>query len=145
MKEALPWINTGVGAVTSATGAYAQYQRGQMEKQAYEYNAQVAEEESRQQQTTSERKYAELMGRQRSLYGKAGVDITTGSPLLVLADTAMQERLEAQRIQAAGKSEAAMQRYYGRMAAYGANVGAMTTFMTGLGKTAMEVQTLLNR
>ena len=82
------------------------------------------------------------MGRQRALYAKAGVDITTGSPLLILADTAMQAQIESERIRRAGQSEAEIQRYYGRLAASSGKTQAFSTFLTGLGKAATDYYSL---
>jgi hypothetical protein len=139
--NALPMLSMGVGAITSGVGAYSQYQEGQAEQRAYNFNADVALANMKQEEADSEQKFAALMGRQRASYGKAGVDITSGSPLLVLADTAMQERREQQRIHEAGTSEAEIQRYYGRVASYKGKMGAMSSFLTGMGKTATDYWT----
>jgi hypothetical protein len=96
----------------------------------------------KEQEETSRLEWTRLMGRQRSLYAKAGVDLTSGSPLLVLADTAMKAEQEQARISTAGKSEATLDRYYGEMAAYAGKMGAWSTFLTGLGKAGMDLYKL---
>jgi hypothetical protein len=49
----------------------------------------------------------------------------------------MRETQEQQRIQYAGESQAAMERYAGQMAAWGGTMSAMDTFLTGIGKTSL--------
>jgi len=70
---------------------------------------------------------------------KAGVDMASGSPLMVMTATAMKEREESQSIDRAAQMKAEQQRYYGRMAAYTGKVGAMTSFLTGLGRTSTQL------
>jgi hypothetical protein len=131
-------VFSGIGAAAGGVSAIAQYKKGQAEKAAYDYNANVALEKMKEQSETSEAKFSSLMGKQRSLYAKAGVDITSGSPLLVLADTAMQAEEEQQRIRASGETSAQMQRYYGDVSAYAGTTGAMGTFLTSLGKSGSQ-------
>jgi len=128
---------SGMSAVSSGISAVSQYKKGQAERAAYDYNANITLENMKQEEISSEQKYAELMGRQRSLYAKAGVDITSGSPLLIAVSTAMQEEEEQQRIKTSGESQATMQRYAGEVAEYAGTTGAMTTFLTGLGQAGL--------
>jgi len=137
--DQLPIINIAAGAATSVIGSVAGYEKGQAEKAAADYNASMTIQTMQQEEAASEQKFGAIMGQQRAMYGAAGVDISQGSPLMVLADTAMQERTEQQRIQTAGTEKAALQRYQGAMAAYSADVGAMTTFLSGLGQTATSI------
>jgi hypothetical protein len=128
---------SGIGAVSGGVSAIAQYKKGQGESAAYDYNANVALEKMKQDEEASAYKFSALMGKQRSLYAKAGVDITSGSPLLVLADTAMQAEEERQRIEYAGETSAQLQKYYGDVAEYTGKVGAGTTFLTSLGRAGL--------
>jgi hypothetical protein len=132
-------IGAGMSAVGSGVSAISQYKRGQAEKAAYDYNADVVLQRMKEEEQISEEKFSALMGRQRADYAKAGVDITSGSPLLVLADTARKEALEQQRIAAGGRQQADVQRYYGRIAAYEGTTGAMSTFLTGLGRASTDL------
>jgi hypothetical protein len=129
---------SGMGMASSGVSAFAQYKQGQAQRSAYDYNANVILENMREQASSSELKFESLMGRQRSLYAKAGVDITSGSPLLILADTAMQASEETGRITESGESQAALQRFYGRMAETSSTTGAFSTFLTGLGKSGFQ-------
>lgn len=89
---------------------------GEKQQEAYNYNAQVAEETAVQEQKKSA--YDEQMHRaevrrilstQRALYGKSGVTIE-GSPLLVMEDTAKQGELDALAIRYGGDVAAARAR-----------------------------------
>lgn len=89
----------------SGVSAFGQYQQGQNQQATYEYNANIALDKARQEEKISEAKYSKLKGEQRSLMAKAGVDLTSGSPLLILANTAMQAKEEEDRIRTSGASE----------------------------------------
>lgn len=132
----LQMFSAGMSAISSGVSGIAQYKAGQAEKAADEYNADVILRKMAEDEAASRAEFSRLMGRQRSLYAKAGVDISSGSPLLVLADTAMKEETEAQRIRKAGTDQANLQRYYGRVAAYRGKVSGISTFLTGLGQSA---------
>ncbi|MGA2160058.1 MAG: hypothetical protein ABSG90_12710 [Dehalococcoidia bacterium] len=128
---------SGMGLAGGTVGAVAQYKKGQAESAAYDYNANVALEKMREESEASTAKFSNLMGRQRSLYAKAGVDITKGSPLLILADTAMQAEEEQERIKYAGETSATLQKYYGDVASYAGTTGAMGTFLTSIGRAGL--------
>jgi hypothetical protein len=113
----------------------AQMKAGAMEQEAYDYNAFMAIEKGKQEQEASERKFSALMGEQRSLYAKAGVDISSGSPLLVMADTAMREREEAQRIKQSAESEATLLRKYGKIARFTGRAQGISTILSGIGES----------
>jgi hypothetical protein len=131
----------GVGSLFSGVG---QYQSGQAQKSAYNYNAAVALEQSHEQMETSESKFSTLIGRQASLYAKAGVDITKGSPLLVMAHTAAQGGKEQERERAAGQEQATMDRYYGKVAAYTGTTGGITSFLSGLSSSSLSAVKVLS-
>ena len=104
------------GMVSGMSGGFQSYAEGMLqgrikerEAQATEYEAQYAEEQSR----LSTKK---LMGRQRVLYAKAGVDISSGSPLEIMASTAAQGEREALMIRRQGTEQAKMLRWYGKVA-----------------------------
>ncbi len=131
-------ISTGISAVGTGISAYSQYKKGKVEETAYEYNADIALQKTRAERSVSRRKAAQLSSEQRLLYAKAGVDITSGSPLLIMADTLMQADIEQEELWKAGTQEAGLQKYYGRTAARTATTGAMSTFLTGLGKAGLQ-------
>lgn len=127
----------GLGALNSAVSGYGQYQSGQEQKAAYDYNADVTLDATRQQQQATEAKYSQLIGKQATAYAQAGVDIASGSPLLVMAHTAAQSAAESESEARAGTEEAALDRYYGKVAAFKGTIGGISTFISGLSKAAM--------
>jgi len=124
----------GMGAVNSAVSGFGQYESGQQTKQAYDYDAAVTLQEMQQKEQTSETKYDNLVGRQATAYAAAGVDIASGSPLLVMAHTAAQKGSEEASENESGTEQAALQRYYGRVAAFNGTIGGIGTFISGLAK-----------
>ncbi len=122
------------GSTMSAAGTY---QSGQAQKEAYEYNANVATEKGKYEEEQSRLRLSRLMGTQRALYAKAGVDLSSGSPLLTLAETAYQGEQEAQNIRRGYKSEATINRFYGVQASKAGTMGAISTFTQGLGQAGM--------
>lgn len=127
------------GMVSGMSGGVQSYAEGMLqgrikerEAQATEYEAQYAEEQSRM-------RTKQLLGRQRVLYAKAGVDISSGSPLEIMASTAGQGEREALMIRRQGVENAKMLRWYGsvarkagRMAFYsGMASGAASGIQTG--------------
>jgi hypothetical protein len=123
----------GMNLAGAAYSGWAQYEAGKEEKAAYQYNADIVMRETEQAEEAAALKSQALLGRQRSLYAKAGVDITSGSPLLIALDTAMQAQKEQARIQQAGTSKATLLRYYGKMAKWRGEVAGISTFLSGLG------------
>lgn len=133
MAQAIPFILLGASLVGSSLSAEGQKVAGESQAQAYEYNARVTEREAAQGEYESRERLRKLMGTQRSLYAKAGVDITSGSPLMQLAITAAEGEREALSIRQSGKEQATLDRFYGRQAKQAGRVGATSTFLTGLG------------
>ena len=133
----------GVGAADSAVAGFGQYQSGQEQKAAYDYDAQVALQQARQAQQTSEAKYSNLVGRQASAYARAGVDVASGSPLLVMAHTAARGGVEQASEAESGDEQAALQRYYGKIAAFQGTVGGISSFISGLSKAGTSVASLM--
>lgn len=133
-------------AAAAAASAYGSYTQGQNAKRTAEYNAAIARNEAeaaRQKSVfdaeTSREKYARLMGRQRALYSKAGVDITSGSPLLMLADQAYEAEREKESILYSGEvgaakylNTASMYEYTGQNAATAGMITAGSTVLSGL-------------
>jgi hypothetical protein len=136
--DTMQLFSSGMGAVSSGISGLAQYEKGQAQKAAYDYQADVTIERMKEEEEASREDFTRLMGRQRSLYAKAGVDINSGSPLLVMMDTAMKESMTQQRIQTAGTEEADLQRYSGSIAARAGTVGGINTFLTGLSSAASK-------
>ena len=129
----------GLGAVNSAVSGFGQYEAGQEQKGAYDYNADVTLLEMQQKMQTTEAKYSNLIGRQATAFANSGVDIASGSPLLVMLHTAAQGGVEQASEKEAGTQEADMQRYYGRVAAFQGTVGGISSFLSGLTKASTSV------
>lgn len=131
------------GAAVSAYGAVKQ---GQYAKASSEYNAQIAQRDALAAQQkaeydaeTSERKFKSLIGRQRALYAKAGVDITTGSPLLMMSLQAEEAERDRQAILYSGKTAAQSDidrmnlfKFQGGAAETAGYISGGSTFLTGL-------------
>ena len=131
----------GLGGLISGFG---QYQSGQAQKAAYNYNAAVDLENSQAKMRGTEEKYSQLIGRQASLYAKAGVDIASGSPLLIMAHTAAQNVEEQSSERAAGEEASELQRYYGKVAAYTGTMGGITSFLSGLSTAGTSAYRVLS-
>ena len=131
---------SAVGALSSAASGFAQYKQGQAQEGAYDINSKIALQQMQDEAKASQLKYQNLIGKQRSLYAAAGVDITSGSPLLIAVDTAAQGAEDTDRIKRAGMYQSALDKYYGNMAAFSGTVGGVSTFLTGLTKSGMIAQ-----
>lgn len=132
---------TAVGGI--ATG-FGQYFQGQQEKAAYDYNAAVAIQKMQDQMQESEAKYSSLIGKQAASYARSGVDIASGSPLLVMAHTALMSGREQESEMQAGTEQANLDRYYGRVAAFQGTFGGITSFLTGLTKATTSLATIMD-
>jgi hypothetical protein len=134
----LQMMNMGLGAVSGGLSGIAQWKAGSAERNAYRANAELEIQKAAEEEQASAEKYTRLSGQQRLLYAQAGVDLSSGSPLLVMMDTAMNQAVASQRIRRAGQSRAAMLRYYGDQAASAGHSAGMSTFLTTLDKTANQ-------
>jgi hypothetical protein len=128
----------GTSLAGGALSAYGQYRQGEAQNEANEYNANMSLAKADQEERESREKLKKLMGTQRVLYAKAGVDLSSGSPLMVLANTAAEGEEEALNIRARGQNEANMYRWYGKQAKKGANISAGSTFLTSLGQAGTQ-------
>lgn len=135
--------SAGTSAVGSAVSAFGQYESGQQQKAAYDYNADVTLEQMQQKERTSEATYSNLIGKQATAYAAAGVDIASGSPLLVMAHTAAQGGTEQESEAQAGDQEAALQRYYGKVAAFNGTVGGISSFLSGISKASLSAASIM--
>jgi hypothetical protein len=128
----------GIGMFSSALAGYGQHEAGQAEEAAYDYNAAITLENMRSTMRASQQKYSELVGRQATAYARAGVDITSGSPLLMMTATAARGGAQAAEISTAGNEQAALQKYYGKLAAWKGTFGGIGTFLKGMSSSAMD-------
>jgi hypothetical protein len=132
----------------SAVAAYGSIRQGQYQQAANEYNAQIAERDALAAQQkaeydaeTSERKFKMLLGKQKALYAKAGVDISEGSPLLMMTFQAEEAERDRQAILYSGKTAAQSDmdrgnlfRFSGSNAATSGYISAGSTLLTSAAK-----------
>lgn len=142
----------GPGAILQLAGgglqAYGTYMQGREQNIAARYNARllkqraIATEQAMESETELMTERArELKATQRAVAAKSGAQITSGTPLLVLAEQAgkMQrdilEHRRSRMIQAQQfRSQAKQVRYAGRMARRTGTIGAIGTLLgTGAG------------
>lgn len=125
----------GIGALSSLFTGIGQYQSGQAVKKADDYNADITLQNASAQMIASQQRYSALVGKQASSYARAGVDISSGSPLLIMAATAARGAQQGEQIKQAGDEQAELQRYYGRIASWQGTVGGIGSFLSGLTKS----------
>ncbi|MCD6149205.1 hypothetical protein J7J13_00265 [bacterium] len=101
----------GVMAIAAGFSAYSSVKQGQSQAAWNKYNAQVAKRNAKAAKAVAEaeaarkrRETQRLLGRQRAVYGKAGVTFE-GSPLLVMEDTAAEGELDELLIKYRGLSQ----------------------------------------
>jgi hypothetical protein len=133
MAAIIPAIAAGVSLIGSGISAIGTYKAGQAQAKAYEYNAKMATEQAAYEEEQSREKFKQLMGQQKALYAKAGVSLTSGSPLLVLAEQASEAEEEALNIRYAGANQATMYKWQAEQAKQAGTIGAFGSFLSGLG------------
>lgn len=135
---AIPYIAMGVTAAGGVMSSQAQEEAGEAEKAANYANARVIEINAAKQEVAKRKENAGILSSQRTLYSKAGVDLTSGSPLLIMSESAAEAEREAMDIRYSGKREAKLMRYYGRQAKASAETQAGATLLTTIGNTATQ-------
>ena len=146
-------IATTAAVVGAGVSAYGQYQAGQSQKSMANYSAKLAENEAiaKEQQSHAEslqmRKDMERMkASQRAGYAKSGAIQTEGTPLLVMAEQAGMMELDVLNYQrnraleaSSLRQQASMYKYEGKQAARAATIGAVGTFLGGVGSAGMKM------
>ena len=132
----------GAGALSSLASGIGQYEAGQEQKGADDYNAAITLQNMSAKMVASQQQYSALVGKQASAYAASGVDIASGSPLLVMAATAARGGAQAEQIEQQGTEEAALQRYYGKVAAFSGTMGGIGTFLGGITKGISQYEML---
>lgn len=130
------------GATVSAIGEIQQ--QGAIKKQS-ESNARVAEDNARitrQQAVQDERKFrvqaSKQLGDMRANYAASGIDISQGSPIDIIEESARAMEFDAALIKAGGEMkaksfeyEAATERYRAKQAETNANMGIASSLLRG--------------
>lgn len=149
------WLQVG-STLVSTVGSMSQ---AQAQAEIAEYNAAVAaaEAEAAKQKALydaeqSRDKFRRLMGRQRALYAKAGVDIASGSPLLMLADQASEAEKERLAILHSGGVTAAsdlnkssLYSMTARNASTAGYINAGSTFLSGMAQAKSDYYNMNRR
>ena len=120
------------GGATAGVGAAGKIASGFEQKQAYDYNADVTMLNTNNEVVANQQKFTELVGKQASTYAASGVDIASGSPLLIMAATAARGAQQGEQIEQAGTEQANMQRYYGKLAAFSGTMSGIGSFLSGM-------------
>jgi hypothetical protein len=120
------------GGTSSALSGVGKIVSGQQQKAAYDYNADVTTLNTSNEVVANQQKFSELAGRQASAYAGAGVDIASGSPLLIMAATAARGAQQGEQIEEAGTEQSALQRYYGKIAAFTGTMSGIGSFLQGM-------------
>lgn len=155
----------GISVIGSAVSAYGQYQAGQMEARRLRFNALIADlnainaeyaaKDIESVGRTKERKHRQrvkqFIGRQRATFGGSGVDVTTGAPADLIAESVLHGEDDAATIRrnaameawgmksraADIRSQAGQYRIGADVAETAGVIGAGTTLLTGMGSSAL--------
>jgi len=148
-----------LGAIGTGINAFSQYQAGQSQQQASEFNAQLAELAGKDALSRGEEQASRirgdtdrLIGAQRAGYAAAGVALDEGSPLDVMVgsrrlseEDIRTTRLNAGREAWGYKSQAEQFRRQGADAANAGLFGAIGTGISGATQTLLGTNDLLKR
>jgi len=140
-----------IGLLSGMWSAFNQFQSGQQAGDAYDYNAQIAEndanlvrEGAKLDEFRSRKQLRSFVGKQTAAYARSGVEFT-GSPLDVIQDSIANAELEIAinqfnlETQARGKeSEANRMREYGDIERKSATTQAATTLLATAGDYASK-------
>jgi hypothetical protein len=110
--------SAGVGIASAVQSASAQQDIQEANADALEQQAKSQEDAAAYEEQQFRRKAQILLGKQHAIYGAAGVDPSSGSPLLQELDSVRQAELEAQNIRRGGQVAAATSRFESGLAKY---------------------------
>jgi len=102
-------LSTGSGGTTA-------YYESRAEASVYERNAAMALIEAEAIGEEIGRGAETMLAEERTLYGKAGVDIASGSPLAVQEETAAEGKFQQEKVKWAGMEQARMYKWYAKLA-----------------------------
>lgn len=139
--SALEPIGLGLGVASQVLGGVSAAEQGKAQAKAYAANADIALQQARNQAAQEQDKYKRLAASQRASFGASGVDVNSGSPLDVLADTDAEGAVSAMQMLYGGQLEAAnwrqraaSARASGNQALLGGMLGGMTNLALGAAK-----------
>lgn len=136
-------LGTGIGVVGQVQASNAEADAAIYQQKQSAIMAEDALKRGVQEEEAQRRKTAALAGRQQAVLAASNVDIGSGSPLDILADTAVLGELDAQTIKGNAAREAAGYQQQGDLAGMRAKsaksagmVGAFGTALSGVGTLA---------
>ena len=133
----------GIGG--AGLGAYGQYSAGQQAEAVGKYNAaierqkaQLVEQASASETTRAHQAARRLKGSQMAAFAASGAELSSGTPLLVMAEQAgamemdILEQRRTRAIEAQGlRSQATMMEFEGKQAKRAGTMSAFTTLLGG--------------
>jgi len=122
--------------LSSAISGFGKIESGKQQQAADNYNADITLQNTANKVMVNQQQTSELVGRQAGAYAASGVDIASGSPLLIMIATAARGAQQNEMIEQAGTEEAALQRYYGKIAAFGGTMSGIGSFLNGVSSAA---------
>jgi hypothetical protein len=149
----LEWVAVAaliIGVVGSLASATTAVMAGNEAKKQGEYNAKVLAEQAKAEQQKADyeasllkRNAEKLKARQRHAYLSSGVDVSEGTPLIVMSEQAKELEMDAMAIRYGGNVEAARARqaakyskYQGSAAQRAGYWNAGSSLLTGMGRAA---------
>ncbi|MCK5504209.1 MAG: hypothetical protein KAJ10_03560 [Thermodesulfovibrionia bacterium] len=135
MAPIVPFIPAIIGAVGVGVSVVGQRRAAKEARSAREMQATAIAREGVQREEVARTRLKKLLASQRALYAKAGVDLSTGSPLTVLADTAARGEQEALNIRRGATEGAGITRFQGAAEARAGRTRATGTLLAGLATT----------
>jgi hypothetical protein len=107
---------TALSLAGTAGQTFAQVQAAKGQAKAAEAEAASIREAAAFEETSFRRRAAQVMAKGRAIGAASGVDISTGSPLLLELDNARQAELEALNIRRTGQVGAAGKQFEAKLA-----------------------------
>lgn len=151
MSMVMGIVSMVAGLAGSMSAAKGQKDAAAAENDAMNFNADIADSNAGQirekaawDEGINRDNARQFIGRQRTMYAKSGVNISEGSPLLIMADSAEKAEKDALAIRWGGdvaateqENQANLLRFYGRNSIKAGNTQANATMLQGIGQAGM--------
>lgn len=136
MAAAIPYLIVAASAVSTAVSYQGQRDAADDARLAGNMEAAALDRKGVAEESAARIRLKKLLGSQRALYAKAGVDLSVGSPLTILTDTEIRGEEEIKKLRQ-GFFEAADVTRFSTAAQYRAGrTRATGTLLSGLSATA---------
>lgn len=100
-------LGTGLMIGSPILGGITAYEQSKAMAAVYKQNAAIAAQQARNEAAQEKDRYRRLAAAQRASYGASGLDVNTGSPLDVLADTDAEGAVSVMQLLYGGQLDAA--------------------------------------